>query len=334
MRKGDVFTKFSLVNSKAVEKFLYYVEPPAGTNKAALKSPLPANKADKANLLGKIYWTNVGKKASKETAKSLILGQITDLYLGKLSAAFPVKGSESPADDCCFSVRTPGRCLDLVADSPKARLAWFNGIRKLLGAVNIPVNIHNRAPSEDGAESKMDNMLDEYSPDVDSAGAVFTFGDPSTPEVLSRSSSVASGNVRRGVGGDDESRQSSRQSSAANSPRASRAEARAALGKGVGNAESMERAEAEMQRQIQQLEMLQSKLDDKINGDIEELRAAREMVEEGTMSPNRMDRDAEARIQDLKVCGDLWLSCVCVGVGVCGWVGVRVWVGVLFEYAA
>ena len=75
----------------------------------------------------KVVWGEAGSKKPRATASRDCLdsGQVSDVLDGALSDVFIRNVHQVKRPDCCFSIVTPGRTLDLECSSPDEKEMWL-----------------------------------------------------------------------------------------------------------------------------------------------------------------------------------------------------------------
>jgi hypothetical protein len=96
----------------------------------------------------KIYWAEVGDQHDPSVDKSLALGEITDLFVGKHTAAFEKKSGKKADEECCLSIGASRGTLDLEAESKEVRDTWVAALQVL---AEQPIRVH-------GSQSALDTI--------------------------------------------------------------------------------------------------------------------------------------------------------------------------------
>lgn len=78
--------------------------------------------------LGTLFWCEPGKR-EKDATRSLLLHQISDVFLGKQTTELKSKEAADVPSDRCFSIIAKERALHLCADTPDVRNSWLAGIK-------------------------------------------------------------------------------------------------------------------------------------------------------------------------------------------------------------
>jgi len=98
---------------------------------------------------GFLAWQPVSNSRAYDPKRSVPLHSIKAIYLGKQTTAFTRRHAMSVNDECCFSLLTDRRTLDLEADSRRARDSWLKNLKVLLIADNIAYKLHPSPLSKD-----------------------------------------------------------------------------------------------------------------------------------------------------------------------------------------
>lgn len=117
VEKGHTFVRYPVGRGKPKKKDVYFLKSQA-----------------------KLFWCEENGTRDPTVDRSLSLDEITDLYVGKSTAAFEKKAGQKAIENFCFSIGASRGTLDLEADSKETRDVWVTALQVI---AQQPVRVHH-----------------------------------------------------------------------------------------------------------------------------------------------------------------------------------------------
>eukprot|EP00455_Lapot_gusevi_P026595 TRINITY_DN2804_c0_g2_i1.p1 TRINITY_DN2804_c0_g2~~TRINITY_DN2804_c0_g2_i1.p1 ORF type:complete len:779 (+),score=215.91 TRINITY_DN2804_c0_g2_i1:129-2465(+) len=94
----------------------------------------------------RICW--VEDPAKRKNVKDIVLAEVTNLFKGYRTAVFRTKYALTENEECCMSIVTADRSLDVQCPDPSCRDLWFNVISRLVEAAKFQRALPDEFKSE------------------------------------------------------------------------------------------------------------------------------------------------------------------------------------------
>ncbi len=78
-----------------------------------------------------LQWVEEKDKAKRKDAKEIRLAELTDIHKGHATPVFSGKYAKETNAECCFSLVSPDRSLDVQCDDARTRDFWVNALVRL-----------------------------------------------------------------------------------------------------------------------------------------------------------------------------------------------------------
>jgi hypothetical protein len=94
-----------------------------------------------------LQWVEEKDKAKRKDAKEIRLAELTDIHKGHATPVFSGKYAKETNAECCFSLVSPDRSLDVQCDDARTRDFWVNALVRLSAALRRDIAVTTNSPA-------------------------------------------------------------------------------------------------------------------------------------------------------------------------------------------